>query len=84
VYERAAHLFYFTIKDHPFTDGNKRIASFLLIYYLSSYMIPLNLTNEGLVALTLLIAQSHPQDKDIMIKLILNLLEKEAPCSSDI
>lgn len=83
VYERAAHLFYFAIKDHPFTDGNKRIASFLLIYYLSSYAVSLNLTNEGLVALTLLIAQSHPQDKDIMIKLILNLLEKEAPCSSD-
>lgn len=80
LYERAAHLFYFTIKDHPFVDGNKRIASFLLIFYLATHELTIPLRNEGLVALTLLIAQSNPQDKDIMIKLILNLFEGETLC----
>ncbi len=74
VYERAAHLFYFTIKDHPFTDGNKRIGSFLLLLYLSSYGVDINLSNETLVALALLVAQSQALDKEIMIKLILNLI----------
>jgi len=77
IYERAAHLFYFTIKDHPFSDGNKRIGSFLLLLYLSSYGLNLKLTNEALVALALFVAQSHPQDKEIMIKLILNLITGE-------
>ncbi|KAB2835194.1 MAG: virulence protein RhuM/Fic/DOC family protein, partial [Caedimonadaceae bacterium] len=78
VYERAAHLFYFTIKDHPFTDGNKRIASFLLLLYLTAYGItPDDLTNEALVALALLVAQSQPSDKDVIVKLILNLLVKD-------
>lgn len=77
VYERAAHLFYFTIKDHPFTDGNKRIGSFFLLFYLSSYGVPITLTNEALIALALFVAQSQPSDKDIMIKLILNLIVKE-------
>lgn len=77
VYERAAHLFYFTIKDHPFTDGNKRIGSFLLLLYLSSYEIEVSLSNEALVALALFVAQSQPSDKDILIKLILNLIIKE-------
>lgn len=74
VHERAAHIFYFTIKDHPFTDGNKRIGSFFLLFYLSSYGISFNLTDEALVALALFVAQSQPSDKDIMIKLILNLI----------
>jgi len=77
VYERAAHLFYFTIKDHPFTDGNKRIGSFLLLLYLSSYKIEVSLSNEALVALALFVAQSQPSDKDIMVKLILNIIIKE-------
>ena len=77
VYERAAHLFYFTIKDHPFTDGNKRTGSFLLLLYLSCYGLDMNLSNEALVALALFVAQSQPSDKEIMIKLILNLIVKE-------
>ncbi len=77
VYERAAHLFYFTIKDHPFTDGNKRTGSFLLLLYLSCYGLSMNLTNEALVALALFVAQSQPSDKEIMIKLILNLIVAE-------
>lgn len=78
VYERAAHLFYFTLKDHPFVDGNKRIGSFLLLLYLSAHHIELShVTNESLVALALLVAQSDPADKEIMIKLILNLIARE-------
>lgn len=78
VYERAAHLFYFTIKDHPFTDGNKRIASFLLLLYLTAYdIIPEYFTDETVVALALLVAQSQPSDKEVIIKLILNMLIKE-------
>lgn len=78
IYERAAHLFYFTLKDHPFVDGNKRIGSFLLLLYLSVHLIQLDhITNESLVALALLVAQSDPTDKDIIIKLILNLITRD-------
>jgi death-on-curing family protein len=78
IYERAAHLFYFILKDHPFVDGNKRIGSFLLLLYLSAHHIQLDhITNESLVALALLVAQSDPTDKDIIIKLILNLITKD-------
>jgi len=77
VFERAAHLFYFTIKDHPFSDGNKRVASFMMLLYLSAHEVDIPLTNEALVALALLVAQSQPSDKDIMVRLILNLLIKE-------
>lgn len=78
VYERAAHMFYFTLKDHPFVDGNKRIGSFLLLLYLSAHKVQLsNITNESLVALALLVAQSNPTDKDIIIKLIINLISQD-------
>lgn len=78
IYERAAHLFYFVIKDHPFVDGNKRIGSFLLLLYLTAYDMPLsNLSSESLVALALLVAQSQPSDKEIMVKLVLNLIAKD-------
>jgi DNA ligase (NAD+) len=81
VYERAAHLFYFTLKDHPFVDGNKRIGSFLLLLYLAAHNIQLShITNESLIALALLVAQSNPNDKDMIIKLILNLITKEESC----
>lgn len=75
--ERAAHLLYFVIKDHPFVDGNKRIGSFLFILYLSSQSSAFAQINDlTLVALTLLVAESTPQDKDLMIKLIMNLIEQ--------
>jgi prophage maintenance system killer protein len=78
VYERAAHLFYFVIKDHPFVDGNKRIGSFFLLLYLSVYSLDLShITNESLIALALLVAQSQPSDKEIIIKLVLNLITKD-------
>lgn len=72
--EKAAHLFYFVIKDHPFTDGNKRIGSFLFLLYLNLQNTPAKLNENGLLALALLIAQSDPSQKEVMIHLITNIL----------
>jgi prophage maintenance system killer protein len=78
--EKAAHLFYFIIKDHPFIDGNKRIGSFMFIRFLDINKLlyladgTLLISEDTLVALALLVAQSDPKDKDLMIKLILNLI----------
>jgi len=80
--EKAANLLYLTIKDHPFYDGNKRIASFLFIYFLekNNYLYKKNserkITDTTLVALALLIAVSDPMEKDIMINIITNLLKE--------
>lgn len=79
--EKASHLLYLTIKDHPFSDGNKRIASFLFIYFLdrNDYLYKKTgerkINDNALVALALLIAVSAPREKDIMIKIIMNLLK---------
>lgn len=75
--EKAAHLLYFVIKDHPFADGNKRIGSFLFILFLQENGIleTSGINENGLVALALLIAESDPRQKDLMIRLILNFLE---------
>ena len=72
--EKAAHLLYFIIKDHPFTDGNKRIGSFMFLLYLKSQSLPMKFNENGLVALALLVAESNPNQKDILIRLIVNLL----------
>ena len=74
--EKAANLLYFTIKDHPFTDGNKRIGSFLFILFLqrNDLLSRSNFDNSALVALTLLIAASSPDQKDLLIRLVVNLL----------
>lgn len=78
--EKAAHLLYFLIKDHPFADGNKRIGSFLFILYLdeNAYLNNANGTprihDNTLVALALLIAESQPVNKELMIRLVMNLL----------
>jgi len=80
---KASHLLYFTIKDHPFTDGNKRIGSFLFIVFLSKNNYLLDKKGErkfndnALVALALLIAASDPKQKDILIKLIMNFLSNK-------
>jgi len=79
--EKSAHLLYFVIKDHPFADGNKRIASVLFIYFLkrNHYLLKQNgepkINDNALVALALLIATSEPREKEVMIKLITNLLK---------
>jgi death-on-curing family protein len=78
--EQAAHLLYFVIKNHPFNDGNKRIGAFLFIWFLEKNRHrfkksgELKLNDNGLVALALLVAQSNPADKELMISLIINLI----------
>jgi len=72
--ERAAHLLYFIIKDHPFSDGNKRIACLLFLLYLKLQNNTIKLNDNGLVALALLIAESDPQQKGLLIRLVVNLL----------
>ena len=72
--EKAANLLYFLVKDHPFTDGNKRIGSLLFLLYLRQEGLHHDLNPQALTALTLLIAESSPANKDLMIRLIVNLL----------
>ncbi|MBI3591454.1 MAG: type II toxin-antitoxin system death-on-curing family toxin [Candidatus Melainabacteria bacterium] len=78
--DKAAHLLYFIIKDHPFTDGNKRIGAFLFILYLSNngYLFKADgerkINDNALVALALLIAESNPKQKDVMVKLVMNFI----------
>ena len=77
--EKAANLLYFLVKDHPFTDGNKRIGSLLFLIYLRQEGLNHGLNPQALTALTLLIAESAPANKDLMVSLIVNLLvEPEA------
>ena len=77
---RAAHLLYFVVKDHPFVDNNKRIGTLLFLEYLWRNGLlmrmdgSLRLTDNAMVALALLIAESEPSQKDLMIRLTLNLL----------
>lgn len=78
--EQAAHLLYFVIKNHSFTDGNKRIGAFLFVWFLQKNKHLLKKSGEvkindnGLTALALLVAQSKPEEKELMIKLIINLI----------
>lgn len=74
--EKAANLLYFIIKDHPFSDGNKRIGSFLFLMFLQANDMfdYVNIDNRALVALTLLTASSDPAQKDLLVRLIVNLL----------
>ncbi|WP_278667672.1 RhuM family protein [Acidithiobacillus ferriphilus] len=72
--ERAAHLLYFVIKNHPFSDGNRRSGAFLFLLYLRQEGMRLTLDENGLTALTLLIAESDPKAKDLMVRLVMNLL----------
>ena len=77
--EKAAHLLYFLVKDHPFADGCKRIAATLFINFLykNNHLYRNNkqiVSNEALVAITILTAESNPQEMEIIVKLIMNLL----------
>ncbi len=76
VEEKAAHLLYFIIKDHPFSDGNKRIGSFLFLLFLRENQLldSSGFNDTALVALALLIAESDPRQKDLLIRLTVNLL----------
>lgn len=78
--EKAAHLLYFLVKDHPFADGCKRIAATLFINFLykSNHLYRNNkqiISNEALVAITILTAESNPNEMEIIVKLITNLLQ---------
>jgi prophage maintenance system killer protein len=72
--EKAANLLYLVVKDHPFIDGNKRCGAFLFMLYLQEEGIAHQLNAQALTALALLVAESQPGSKDLMIRLILTLL----------
>lgn len=76
VEEKAAHLLYFMVKNHPYVDGNKRSGAFAFVWFLrqAGILNPARLTSEALTALTLFVAESDPKDKDKMIGLVLLLL----------
>jgi len=81
--EKAANLLYLVTKNHSFVDGNKRIAAFLFLYFLEKNNLLFKENGEkripdnALVALTLMIAVSQPDEKEIMIKVIVNLINKK-------
>ncbi len=82
VEEKASNFLYLITKNHTFIDGNKRIAATLFIYFLEFYNIlyvdnKQIIDNNTLVAITLLIAESNPKEKDILIDLIMNFLKKD-------
>lgn len=80
VEEKAANLLYFVVKNHSFSDGNKRIAAFLFVWFLEKNHIlyrpdgSKRIADNALVALTLMIAESKPEEKDVMIKVVVNLI----------
>jgi prophage maintenance system killer protein len=85
---RAAHLLYFLIKDHPFVDGNKRIGTLLFLEYLRRNQLlklpggALRFPDNAMVAIALLVAASEPCQKELMVRLILNLLGSGEPAAS--
>jgi len=80
--EKASNLLYFLIKNHPFVDGNKRIAASFFIYFLAKNNVlykadgSKRIADNALVALCLLIAESKPSDKGIIVKVVINLINK--------
>lgn len=78
VEEKAAHLLYFVVKNHPFTDGNKRSGAFAFVWFLRSAKLldPARLSPEALTALTLLVAESKTNEKHRVIGLVMLLLRK--------
>ena len=80
--EKAAMLFYLVLKNHSFSDGNKRIAAFLFLWFLEKNGILYKsdgsklIGNNTLVALTLMIAESRTEEKDVMVKVVINLINK--------
>ena len=80
--EKAAHLLYFVVKNHSFVDGNKRVAASIFLWFLEKNGLlyqkdgTKRIADNALVALTLLIAESDPGEKDIITKVIVNLINK--------
>lgn len=83
VEEKAAMLLYLVVKNHSFSDGNKRIAAMLFLWFMEKNGILYNengskrIADNTLVALTLMIAESRTEEKDIMVKVVVNLINKE-------
>ncbi|MFA5405200.1 MAG: virulence protein RhuM/Fic/DOC family protein [Ignavibacteria bacterium] len=81
--EKAANLLYFLIKNHPFVDGNKRIAASIFIWYLAKNNLlykpdgTKRIADNALVALCLLIAESKPSDRKIIVEVVVNLINKK-------
>jgi len=81
--EKAAHLLYFVIKNHSFLDGNKRIGAFLFLWFLDANGILYDksgrkrIGDNALVALSLMIAESNPKDKETIAKVIINLINRD-------
>src|SRR5690606_39453279 len=81
--EKAANLLYLVVKNHSFTDGNKRIAAWLFVWYLDKNNILYRedglkkIANNTLVALTLMIAESNPKEKELIISVITNIINTE-------
>ena len=78
VEEKASHLLYFIVKNHPFSDGNKRTGAFSFVWFLQKSGISFRdkITPQALTAITLLIAESNPKDKDRIIGLVLLMLKR--------
>ncbi|PAW95062.1 cytochrome C biogenesis protein CycH [Mucilaginibacter sp. MD40] len=78
--EKAANLLYFIVKNHSFSDGNKRIAAYLFVWFLEKNSIlyredgSKRIADNALVALTLMIAESKPDEKEMMVKVVVNLI----------
>jgi prophage maintenance system killer protein len=83
--EKASHLLYFLVKNHPFVDGNKRIAAALFLWFLDKNGALRRtggtrcIEDAALVAITLLIAESRPQEKDILTRVVTHLLADRQP-----
>ena len=83
--EKAAMLLYLVTKNHSFSDGNKRIAATLFLWFLNNNRIlyredgSKRIADNTLVALTLMIAESRPEEKDVMVKVVVNLINKNNP-----
>ena len=83
VEEKAAMLLYLVTKNHSFSDGNKRIAATLFLWFLNNNQILYNLdgskrvSDSALVALTLMIAESKTEEKDVMVKVVVNLINQQ-------
>ncbi|KHJ38950.1 death-on-curing family protein [Pedobacter glucosidilyticus] len=81
--EKAANLLYFVVKNHSFSDGNKRIAAYLFVWFLEKNKIlyredgSKRIADNALVALTLMIAESKPDEKDMMVKVVVNLINSK-------
>lgn len=77
--EKAAHLLYFIIKNHPFIDGNKRSGAFAFVWFLDQAKIldTSRLTPSALTALTIMVAESNPKHKERVVKLIMSLISKK-------